>query len=122
MWDRRTRPRQERGPMQLQLSPELEAFREKMRVFFTTHVPQEIRDTVANHRHLTKDDYVRSQRILNAAGLAVPHWPVEWGGKGWTALQLHIWREEMQLACVPEPLPFNASMIGPVIAAFGSAG
>jgi hypothetical protein len=26
----------------------------------------------------------------------------------------------MQLACVPEPLAFNASMIGPVLAAFGS--
>jgi alkylation response protein AidB-like acyl-CoA dehydrogenase len=106
--------------MQLQLSPELEAFREEMRTFFTTQVPQEIRDTVANHRHLTKEDYVRSQRILNAAGLAVPHWPVEWGGRGWTPLQLHIWREELQLACVPEPLAFNASMIGPVIATFGS--
>src|SRR5690349_18470910 len=120
MWDRRVHRRSKRGPMQLQLSPELEAFREEMRTFFTTQVPAEIRETVANHRHLTKDDYVRSQRILNAAGLAVPHWPVEWGGRGWTPLQLHIWREEMQLANVPEPLAFNASMIGPVIAAFGS--
>ena len=50
----------------------------------------------------------------------MPHWPVEWGGKDWTPLQRHIWREEMQLACVPEPLPFNASMIGPVLAAFGN--
>jgi alkylation response protein AidB-like acyl-CoA dehydrogenase len=50
----------------------------------------------------------------------VPHWPAEWGGKDWTPLQLHIWREEMQLAGVPEPLAFNASMIGPVLAAFGS--
>jgi alkylation response protein AidB-like acyl-CoA dehydrogenase len=106
--------------MRLQLSPELEAFREEMRTFFTTEVPQEIRDTVAARRHLGKDDYVRTQRILNAAGLAVPHWPVEWGGKDWTPLQRHIWREEMQLACVPEPLAFNAGMIGPVIAAFGT--
>ena len=106
--------------MRLQLSPELEAFREEMRTFFTTQVPQEIRDTVAARRDLTKEQYVEAMRTLNAAGLAVPHWPVEWGGRGWTPLQLHIWREEMQLACVPEPLPFNASMIGPVIAAFGS--
>jgi alkylation response protein AidB-like acyl-CoA dehydrogenase len=106
--------------MRLQLSPELEAFREEMRTFFTTQVPQEIRDTVAARRHLSKEQYVEAMRTLNAAGLAVPHWPVEWGGRGWTPLQLHIWREEMQLACVPEPLPFNASMIGPVIAAFGS--
>ena len=106
--------------MRLQLSPELEAFREEMRTFFTTEVPQEIRDTVAAHRHVTKDQYVATQRILNAAGLAVPHWPVEWGGKDWTPLQRHIWREEMQLADVPEPLAFNTSMIGPVLAAFGN--
>ena len=51
----------------------------------------------------------------------MPHWPVEWGGRDWTPLQRHIWREEMQLACVPEPVAFNASMRGPVIAAFGNA-
>jgi alkylation response protein AidB-like acyl-CoA dehydrogenase len=106
--------------MRLQLSPEMESFREEMRTFFTTKVPQEIRDTVAAHRHLTRDQYVEAQQVLNAAGLAVPHWPVEWGGRDWTPLQRHIWREEMQLASVPEPLAFNASMIGPVLAAFGS--
>jgi hypothetical protein len=106
--------------MRLQLSPEMERFREEMRTFFTTQVPQRIRDDVAMRRELSKDEYVESQRVLNAAGLAVPHWPVEWGGKDWTPLQMHIWREEMQLACVPEPLAFNTSMIGPVIATFGS--
>ncbi len=106
--------------MRLQLSPELEAFREEMRTFFTTQVPQDIRDTVAARRHVGKADYVRAQQALNAAGLAVPHWPVEWGGRDWTPLQRHIWREEMQLACVPEPLAFNTSMIGPVLAQFGN--
>ena len=106
--------------MRLQLSPELEAFREEMRTFFTTQVPQEIRDHVAAHRELGKDDYVTAQRILNAAGLAAPHWPAEWGGRDWTPLQRHIWHEEMQSANVPTPLAFNASMVGPVIATFGS--
>ena len=63
---------------------------------------------------------MRSQRALNAAGLAVPHWPEAWGGRGWSQLRRHIWHEEMQRACVPPPLAFNASMVGPVIAAFGS--
>src|SRR5215216_1636965 len=106
--------------MRLQLSPELEAFRGERRTFFTTQVPQEIRDPVAARRDVSKDDYVRAQQVLNAAGLAVPHWPVEWGGRDWTPLQRHIWREEMQLASVPEPLAFNASMIGPVLATFGT--
>ena len=106
--------------MRLELSAEDVAFREEMRTFFTTQVPQEIRDAVASRRELSKDDFVRSQRILNAAGLAVPGWPLEWGGRDWTPLQRHIWHEEMQRACVPLPLAFNASMVGPVIATFGS--
>ncbi|TXJ08053.1 MAG: acyl-CoA dehydrogenase [Aeromicrobium sp.] len=106
--------------MRLQLSAEDQAFREEMRTFFTTQVPQWIRDSVINQEEPTKELMVESQRILNAAGLAVPAWPVEWGGRDWTQLQKHIWHEELQLAGVPEPLAFNASMVGPVIATFGS--
>jgi alkylation response protein AidB-like acyl-CoA dehydrogenase len=106
--------------MQLQLSAEDAAFRDEMRAFFTTEVPRDIRDGVAARVELTKDQMVRSQQTLNAAGLAVPHWPEEWGGRGWTPLRRHIWHEEMQRACVPPPLAFNASMVGPVIATFGS--
>jgi hypothetical protein len=106
--------------MQLALTEQEAAFREEMRTFFTTKVPQEIRDTIAAGRQVGKDGIVQTQRILNEAGLAVPNWPVEWGGQDWTPLQRHIWHEEMQLACVPAPLAFNANMVGPVIASFGS--
>jgi len=106
--------------MQLELSDEDQKFREEMRTFFTTEVPQELRDTVIEGRELSADQIRESQRVLNKAGLAVPHWPEEWGGRGWTELQRHIWNEEMQAAGVPAPLAFNASMIGPVIAQFGS--
>lgn len=106
--------------MQLALSVEDAEFRDEMRAFFTTQVPQEIRDAVREGRELSKDDFVSSMRILNAHGLAVPNWPVEWGGQDWSPLRRHIWHEEMQRACVPTPLAFNASMIGPVIAQFGS--
>ena len=106
--------------MKLQLSDEDAAFREEMHTFFTTQIPQHIRDTVAARRELSKEQIVESVQAMNAAGIAVPNWPVEWGGKDWTPLQRHIWHEEMQLANVPAPLPFNASMVGPVIAAFGS--
>jgi alkylation response protein AidB-like acyl-CoA dehydrogenase len=106
--------------MKLQLSEEDAAFREEMRTFFTTQIPQHIRDTVAARRELSKEQIVESVQAMNAAGIAVPNWPVAWGGKDWTPLQRHIWHEEMELACVPPPLAFNASMVGPVIAAFGS--
>jgi alkylation response protein AidB-like acyl-CoA dehydrogenase len=106
--------------MQLELSPADAEFRSRMREFFTTKVPQEIRHTVLEGRHLTRDQIVEAQQALNAEGLAVPHWPVEWGGQDWTELQRHLWHEEMQRAGVPIPLAFNASMIGPVIAHFGT--
>ena len=106
--------------MQLELSAKDATFREEMRSFFTTQFPQDIRDTVLEGRHLTRDQIVQSQQVLNAAGLAVPHWPQEWGGRGWSDLQRHLWHEEMQAAGVPTPLAFNASMIGPVLAQFGT--
>jgi alkylation response protein AidB-like acyl-CoA dehydrogenase len=106
--------------MQLALSAEDAEFRDQMREFFTTKIPQEIRDAVAERRELTREQFVESMQILNDAGLAVPNWPTEWGGQDWTPLRRHIWHEEMQRAFVPAPLAFNATMIGPVIAAFGS--
>ena len=106
--------------MQLELTEEERAFRDEKREFFTTKVSEKIRDAVAAGRELTKDQIVEAQRTLNAAGLAVPRWPVEWGGQDWTEIQYHIWHEEMERANVPTPLAFNAGMIGPVIAQFGT--
>ena len=96
------------------------AFAERMRSFFRTEIPAEIRAKGERGEHVSREDFVTTQQILNAHGLAVPHWPVEWGGQDWTALQRHIWAEEMALAHVPPPLAFNAAMVGPVIATFGS--
>ncbi|RVW02737.1 acyl-CoA dehydrogenase family protein [Rhodococcus xishaensis] len=106
--------------MNLALTTEERAFRDEMRTFFRTKIPEEIREKVASGAPIGRDDFVTSQRTLNAAGLAVPHWPVRWGGRDWSEVQRHIWRDEMQLAAVPEPLAFNVNMVGPVIANFGS--
>ncbi|MBD0323272.1 MAG: acyl-CoA dehydrogenase family protein, partial [Aldersonia sp.] len=106
--------------MNLELTDDERAFRDELRTFYTTEIPAEIREKVKHGFTLTREEIVASHRILNANGLAVPNWPVEWGGKDWTPTQRHIWLDEMQLASVPEPLTFNAGMIGPVIAHFGS--
>lgn len=106
--------------MQLALTEEEAAFRDELRTFFRTEIPEDIRERSRQGGEPAKEDLVTSHRILNQAGLAVPSWPVEWGGKDWTPTQHQIWLDEMQLACVPEPLTFNAKMVGPVIAEFGS--
>ncbi|MDP9117579.1 MAG: acyl-CoA dehydrogenase family protein [Actinomycetota bacterium] len=106
--------------MDIALSKEERAFAERMRGFFTTEIPVEIRERLARGEHMTRADLVTSQGILNEHGLAVPHWPTEWGGQDWTPVQRHLYSEEMLLAYVPPPLAFNAQMVGPVIATFGS--
>ena len=106
--------------MDIALGKEDLAFAERMRSFFRTEIPAEIRAKGERGEHVSREDFVTTQQILNAHGLAVPHWPAEWGGQDWTALQRHIWAEEMALAHVPPPLAFNAAMVGPVIATFGS--
>ncbi|GAC1398488.1 MAG: acyl-CoA dehydrogenase family protein [Mycobacterium sp.] len=96
------------------------AFRAELRDLLTSEIPAQIRERMRAGHPRFPDDMVTSQRILNGHGLAVPNWPVEWGGKDWTPIQRQIWMDELQLACVPEPLAFNAKMVGPVIAQFGS--
>jgi alkylation response protein AidB-like acyl-CoA dehydrogenase len=106
--------------MDLRFTPEEIAFRNEVRAFFRAALPPEIRRKMVEGRHLGKDDIVRWQRILNDKGWAVPHWPVEWGGTGWTPTQQYIFQEEMQQAPAPQPLAFGTSMVGPVIIAFGN--
>src|SRR6201995_2611723 len=110
----------EETAVQLALTKDEAAFRDELREIYTTKIPAEIRERTRSGEGLDRDDIATSHKILNEHGLAVPSWPVEWGGKDWTPAQHQIWLDEMQLACVPEPLNFNAKMVGPVIAEFGS--
>ena len=107
--------------MDLRFTDDEIAFRDEVRRFFRDDVPQAIRRKVLDGRHVGKDEIVRSQRILNARGWAVPHWPREWGGQDWTPVQTYLFQDAMQQTGVPAPLPFNVSMVGPVIAEFGTA-
>ncbi|MGE4339527.1 MAG: acyl-CoA dehydrogenase family protein, partial [Pigmentiphaga sp.] len=106
--------------MNLRLTDEELAFRAAVRAFLTDNLPPSIHRKMVDRRHLDKADVVSWQRILNARGWAVPAWPVEWGGTGWSAMQRLIFFDELHQASAPEPLSFNTNMIGPVLIAFGS--
>jgi pimeloyl-CoA dehydrogenase large subunit len=106
--------------MDLRFTPEENAFREEVRTFLKSALPEPIRKKMVEGRSLTKDDIVTWQRILNQKGWAVPHWPKQWGGTGWTPVQQHIFQEEREMLPAPDPLPFGVNMLGPVLIAFGS--
>ena len=89
--------------MDLNFTPEELTFREEARRFFRTQIPESIRAKVAEGEGLTKQDMVTAQRILNQHGWCTVNWPVEWGGKDWSPVQVYLYQDEMQQANCPAP-------------------
>jgi pimeloyl-CoA dehydrogenase large subunit len=106
--------------MDLRFTDDELAFRDEVRAFIKEALPDSIRQKLIAERHFSKEDLVTWSRILNKKGWAVPHWPVEWGGTGWSPIKQMIFRDEVQQAPAPEALAFGVSMVGPVIYTFGS--
>lgn len=108
--------------MELQIDPELDDFRREIRRFIADALPPDMRERqrrkVANNAAVP--DQLEWMRILHTHGRSVPHWPVEFGGCGWTPMQLFIFNEELYAADAPEFDWGGTHMLGPVIYAFGS--
>ncbi|MBA4211151.1 MAG: pimeloyl-CoA dehydrogenase large subunit [Parvibaculum sp.] len=104
--------------MDMRFSPDELAFRDEVREFIANNYPQELRG--ARRGEMSKDDILKWHRILYKKGWVVPHWPVEYGGTGWTITQRYIWNEENARAETTPLLPFGLSMVGPVIYTFGN--
>nr|WP_314437275.1 acyl-CoA dehydrogenase family protein [uncultured Brevundimonas sp.] len=108
--------------MYLTADPELERFRAEIRQFIADVLPPDIR---ARHRdkvlnNAVPEDQLEWMRILHAHGRSTPHWPVEFGGCGWSPQQLFIFNEELYAADAPEFDWAGTHMLGPVLYTFGS--
>ena len=106
--------------MDLDISAEDRAFRDKVRAFIDKNLPSDTREKVRRGLKLSKEDHVNWHRILHANGWGAPGWPVEFGGPDWSPMQRHIFEEETGRNHCPRLMPFGLKMVGPVIQAFGS--
>jgi alkylation response protein AidB-like acyl-CoA dehydrogenase len=106
--------------MDLNFTPEEEAFRDEVRAFLHDNLPKRLSEKVRTGKRLTKEDMQEWHAILNARGWLANHWPVEHGGPGWTVAQRAIFDEETALAHAPRVVPFGVSMLGPVLIKYGS--
>jgi alkylation response protein AidB-like acyl-CoA dehydrogenase len=106
--------------MNLDLTPQEEAFRREVRAFVDANLPAAIRDKVLNGVNLEPGEVARWHKILHAKGWAGIGWPKQFGGTGWTPVQQHIFDVECADAGTPRILPFGVNMVGHVIMAFGS--
>jgi alkylation response protein AidB-like acyl-CoA dehydrogenase len=106
--------------MDLSFTPEEQSFREQVREFVRTNLPDDIRRKVVGGYRLAKQDFARWQTILYQRGWGAPAWPVKFGGTGWTPIQRHIFDEECALAGAPIQIAFGLKMLAPVLVAFGN--
>ncbi len=107
--------------MNLNYTPEEEAFRQEVREFLKERLPPELAKKTRNGLKLEKQDFKTWQRLLYDRGWVSPKWPEEHGGTGWSAIQLHIFDEECFAAGAPRILPFGIGLVGPVLTHFGNA-
>jgi alkylation response protein AidB-like acyl-CoA dehydrogenase len=106
--------------MDLAFTPEEQKFREDVRAWVRTNLPNEISHKVHNSLHLTREDMQQWARILGKKGWLGYGWPQQFGGPGWNAVQKHLFEEECALAGAPRIVPFGPVMVAPVIMTFGS--
>ncbi len=108
--------------MNLSFDAEHEHFRAEVRAFIEANLPPPLAErqrrapTVGSN---TKDA-LQWQGILDSRGWAVPQWPAQYGGTGWSPLELFIFDEEMHEADAPEFQWVATHMVGPIIYMFGS--
>lgn len=107
--------------MNLEFSAEDLAFRGEVRQFLREHLPRDIAArTYCGFTPPLKQDLMQWNRVLYEKGWAAPHWPVEYGGTGWSALRQHIFEEECHLAWAPDLSWQGLRLLAPVLYTYGS--
>ena len=98
-------------------------FRAELRQFLAQHLGDDLRQASRRNAAIfaERDVGQRWMRTLAARGWSVPHWPLEWGGTGWTARQHDIFASELAAADAPVLAPQGPKMVAPVLLAFGTA-
>lgn len=105
-------------------SQEHEAVRESVRAFLAGTLPANW-DVIAAEGPGSAEQADFSREFcprLAAAGLLIPHWPREYGGRGASVWEHFIIGEELWAAGEPRgPQYMNVNWIGPTLMRFGSA-
>ena len=101
--------------MDLQFTPQEQAFRAEVQAFLQEQLPTALAHKVYNGQTLSREDLAQWHAILNARGWLANHWPVEHGGPGWSVVEKFIFEHECALAGAPRLVPFGVNMLGPVL-------
>ncbi|MBT4160527.1 MAG: acyl-CoA dehydrogenase [Gammaproteobacteria bacterium] len=96
---------------------ELALFSDEVRTFLDESLTPELQKAGKLEAGIYAEKPVAEEwlKILDGRGWAVPGWPEEWGGAGWSAEQHAIWQRELTLAAAPSVPPNGIKMVAPAI-------
>ncbi|HEY7661958.1 MAG TPA: acyl-CoA dehydrogenase family protein [Xanthobacteraceae bacterium] len=108
--------------MDLLLSPEDRAFRDEVRAFLADNVTPDMRRAIdlTTGFIVEPDVLIAFHRALDRKGWAVPHWPVEHGGAGWSLVKRYIFDLECGRAGAVAYNTSGSHFVGPVIIHYGT--
>ena len=106
--------------MNFEYSEKDENFRKEVKDWLNETLPKSLSEKVKKYQRLTKEDYEIFMNNLTAKGWLAWHWPKEYGGTGWNAIEKHIFEEEIIKASAPRIVPFGVNMLSPVLIEFGT--
>ena len=96
-------------------------FQEEIRAGLNgSEFPANVREKQEKGIALSKADMIDFHKFIHSKGWMGYNWPVEYGGTGWSPVQIYLFLNELALAQCPTILPFGLSMVGPVIYTFGN--
>jgi len=109
--------------LELDLSPQDEAFRTEVRRFLDENLTEDLREAGRKTGGVFADidAGLRWHKVLARRGWSAPTWPAQYGGTGWNATQRYIFARECIAADAPRIFAMGLRMVGPVIMKFGTA-
>ncbi len=123
--------------MRAVLTPELEAFRGEVRAWIAAHRVPELAE-LAEPRHRAAvynlsygswtgesghlgDAWLAWLEVNREHGYLCPHWPEEVGGRGFDALRMVVWNEELAAAGMPRAnRGLGEHLVGPAVIVHGT--
>ena len=104
--------------MDFDLSEEDLAFRDEFRAWLSDNKPPDI-DVASDFKEA--ETLREWQRLLASGRWVGVHWPVEYGGRGASLVQVAIYNEELARAHAPQVLGrAGINLVGPTLMAHGT--
>lgn len=108
--------------MDIDLSPDEMIFRDEVRAFLASSLPDSVREGAAATPSVFVEPEIGQtwNAVLNDKGWLGYQWPAAHGGTGWTPVQRYIFEKECALAGAPNLTVLSLKLVAPVIYSFGT--